>query len=63
MDSLACLQCLHPKCRGQPYANVTVLLWRCWVMTGDVTMLGLSRWAGQGGSYRTVHRFFATVIP
>jgi hypothetical protein len=33
------------------------------VMTGRVTMLGLSRWAGQGGSYRTVQRFFATVIP
>jgi hypothetical protein len=26
-------------------------------------MLGISRWAGQGGSYRTVQRFFATVIP
>jgi putative transposase len=33
------------------------------VMTGRVTMLGLSRWAGKGGSYRTVQRFFATVIP
>jgi putative transposase len=33
------------------------------VMTGRVTMLGLSRWAGPGGSYRTVQRFFATVIP
>jgi len=32
-------------------------------MTGRVTMLGLSRWAGPGGSYRTVQRFFATVIP
>ena len=26
-------------------------------------MLGISRWAGQGGSYRTVQRFFSTVIP
>ena len=26
-------------------------------------MLGSSRWAGTGGSYRTVQRFFATVIP
>ena len=26
-------------------------------------MLGLSRWAGSGGSYRTVQRFFSTVIP
>jgi hypothetical protein len=33
------------------------------VMTGRVTMLGLSRWAGTGGSYRTVQRFFATVMP
>jgi hypothetical protein len=33
------------------------------VMTGRVTMLGLSRWAGQGGSYRTVQRFFSTVLP
>ncbi len=32
-------------------------------MTGRVTMLGLSRWAGQGGSYRTIQRWFATSIP
>jgi hypothetical protein len=31
-------------------------------MTGRVTMLGISRWADQGGSYRTVQRFFNTVI-
>jgi len=31
-------------------------------MSGRVTMLGLSRWAGKGGSYRTVQRFFDTVI-
>jgi hypothetical protein len=33
------------------------------VMTGRVTMLGIARWAGTGGSYRTVQRFFSTVIP
>ena len=32
-------------------------------LTGRVTMLGISRWAGKGGSYRTVQRFFHTVIP
>jgi len=26
-------------------------------------MLGMSRWAGPGGSYRTIQRFFATVLP
>ena len=32
-------------------------------MTGRVTMLGLSRWAGQGGSDRTVQRFFSQALP
>ena len=32
-------------------------------MIGRVSMLGLSRWARQGGSYRTIQRFFYTVIP
>ncbi len=32
-------------------------------MTGRVTMRGISRWTGKGGSYRTVQRFFATTLP
>ena len=33
-------------------------------MTGRVTMLNLSRWTRrQGGSYRTIQRFFATRLP
>ena len=32
-------------------------------LTGRVTMLGISRWTSAGGSYRTVQRFFATLIP
>jgi putative transposase len=32
-------------------------------MTGRVTMLGISHWTGDGASYRTVQRFFATVLP
>jgi putative transposase len=32
-------------------------------MTGRVTMLGLARWAGTGGSYRTVQRFFHATLP
>jgi hypothetical protein len=27
-----------------------------------ITRLGLSRWVGRGGSYRTVQHLFATVI-
>ena len=33
------------------------------VMTGRVTMLGISRWAEKGGSYRTIQRFYHTVMP
>lgn len=32
-------------------------------MTGRVTMQGISRWTEKGGSYRTVQRFFHTVLP
>ena len=32
-------------------------------MTGRLTMLGISRWTGKGGSYRTVQRFFNESIP
>ncbi len=31
-------------------------------MSGQVTMLGLSRWTEKGGSYRTIQRFFGTEI-
>jgi len=32
-------------------------------MTGRVTTLGLSRWTEKGSSYRSVQRFYYTVIP
>jgi putative transposase len=31
-------------------------------MTGRVTMRGMARWADQGGSYRTLQRFFTTSL-
>ena len=31
-------------------------------MTGRITQLGLSRWTDEGGSYRTIQRFFQTSI-
>jgi len=31
-------------------------------MTGRVTMRGISRWTGEGGSYRTIQRFFGSTI-
>ena len=31
--------------------------------TGRVTMLGISRWTEKGGSYRTIQRFYNSIIP
>jgi hypothetical protein len=33
------------------------------MMTGRVTMLGISRWTEKGGCYRTIQRLFHTEIP
>ena len=63
MDILACLQCLQPTVTRTTLRQCRRIVLALLVMTGRVTMLGLSRWAGPGGSYRTVQRFFATVIP
>jgi len=32
-------------------------------ISGRITMLGLSRWAAKGGSYRTIQRLYYTVLP
>ena len=63
MDILALLQCLQPTVTRTTLRQFSRIALAMLVMTGRVTMLGLSRWAGQGGSYRTVQRFFSTVIP
>ena len=51
-------QSLHPTVLRQ----LTVVTQAMLAMTGRVTMLGLSRWAGKGGSYRTIPRFFNTTL-
>ena len=63
MDIVALCQCLQPHVTATTLRQFSRIALAIVVMTGRVTMLGLSRWAGQGGSYRTVQRFFATVIP
>jgi putative transposase len=63
MDILALLQCLQPHLTGTTLRPFHRMAFALLVMTGRVTMLGLSRWAGHGGSYRTVQRFFSTVMP
>src|SRR5262245_30785410 len=63
MDILALLQCLQPDLPVTTLRQFSRIAAAMLVLTGRVTMLGISRWTGQGGSYRTVQRFFSTVIP
>jgi DDE superfamily endonuclease len=63
MDIVALLQCLQPYVPASTLRQCSRIVRALLVMTGRVTMLGMSRWAGKGGSYRTIQRFFATIIP
>ena len=63
MDIVALLHCLQPTVTKTTRRQCSRIALAMLVMTGRVTMLGLARWTGPGGSYRTVQRFFSTVIP
>src|SRR3989442_2366439 len=63
MNILALFQCLQSHVTATTLRQVSRIALAMLVMPGRVTMLGLARWAGKGGSYRTVQRFFAQALP
>jgi putative transposase len=63
MDMFARFQCLRPHVTATTLRQLSRMTWAMLVMPGRVTMLGISRWAGKGGSYRTVQRFFSQALP
>lgn len=63
MDIVTLFQCLQPHVTATTLRQCSRIALAMLVMTGRVTMLGLSRWAGKGGSYRTVQRFFSQALP
>jgi DDE superfamily endonuclease len=63
MDILALCQCLLPHVTATTLRQLSRMVWALLVMSGRVTMLGISRWAGPGGSYRTVQRLFSQALP
>src|SRR6266545_3951287 len=62
-DIIALLLCLHPEMTMTTIRQFSRIALALLAMTGRVTMLGISRWTGEGGSYRTVQRFFASALP
>ena len=62
-NSLSLLQCLVPAITALTLHQLARVVEGLLIMTGRVTMLGVSRWTDKGGSYRTIQRLFNTVIP
>ena len=63
MDIIALLQVLSQCLDRTSLHRLNVIVLALVTMTGRVTMLGISRWAEQGGSYRTIQRFYNSTIP
>jgi len=62
MDIIVVLQCLSQCLDKTIIRQLSCIVPAMLAMTGRVTMLGISRWTENGGSYRTVQRFFNNVI-
>ncbi len=57
-DILALLTCLIFELENTTLKHLGGIIQGMLAMSGRVTMLGISRWAGKGSSYRTIQRFF-----
>lgn len=62
-NTLAILSCLNSCLDTTTLNRLKTIVTAMLTMTGRVTMLGISRWTDEGGSYRTVQRFFNIKIP
>ena len=61
-NTLSILLCLNNCLDATTFKRLKTIVAAMLAMTGRVTMLGMSRWADKGGSYRTIQRFFNTPI-
>ena len=61
LDIVALLHGLNPHLKAPTVRQLSRLIGALLAMTGRVTRVGMARWGGDGGSSRTVQRFFATV--
>ena len=62
-DILSLFSVLYPHLSTTSVRQFSRVVFGLLAMTGQVTLLNISRWTSEGGSYRTVQRFFNTVIP
>lgn len=62
-EILALLQNIAPLLEKTIFRQMSQVIFGMLVASGRITMLGLSRWTEKGGSYRTLQRFYHSVLP
>jgi len=62
-EILALLQSIAPLLEKTIFRQMSQVVYGMLVASGRITMLGLSRWTEKGGSYRTIQRFYHSVLP
>ncbi len=63
LEIIALFSILNPCISKTTIRQLCQVVFALLAMTGRVTMLNISRWTLKGGSYRTIQRFFNTVLP
>ena len=60
-EILALLQNIAPLLEPRTFRQMSQVIFGMLAANGRITMLGLSRWAKKGGSYRTIQRLYGSV--
>lgn len=61
-EILALLQIIAPLLDKTTLRQMSQVIFGMLAASGRITMLGISRWTEKGGSYRTIQRFYHTVL-
>lgn len=62
-EILVLLQSIAPVLEPTTLRRLSLVIFGLLVISGRITMLGLSRWTEKGGSYRTIQRLYHSVLP
>ena len=62
-DIVSLLSIFNPHLSATVLRQFSQVVFALLAMTGRVSMLNISRWTSERGSYRTIQRFFNTVLP
>lgn len=62
-EVVSLLTVFSPHLSAATFRQFCEIVFAVLAMTGGVTMRNISRWTLKGGSYRTIQRFYNTLIP